>query len=111
MLSSGIVLPTIKCLLDKNIPNKSIHRSWKTPRHPLRHSPAVTFSLDGRHAITGSYDATIKLWNVADGTAVQTLTGQRGMVNTLAVSPRDGTLASGSSVGEIFLWEAEPGVS
>ena len=51
MLSSGIVLPTIKCLVDRNISNKSIHRSRKTPRHPLRHLPLAVESKLGEQAL------------------------------------------------------------
>src|SRR5262249_26530545 len=63
----------------------------------------------GPLVITGSADATLKLWRVRDGREMRSLSGHRGMVNAVAVSPKDGTIASGSRTGEVFLWETGTG--
>jgi WD40 repeat protein len=69
---------------------------------------AVAFVPGGR-VVTGSYDATLKLWRVADGSEITTLTGHQGMVETIAISPKTGTIASGSRTGELILWDSETG--
>jgi WD40 repeat protein len=56
----------------------------------------VAFSPDGALLATGSHDNTARLWNVATGQAVRTLTGHTGAVFGVAFSP-DGTLLATSS--------------
>jgi WD40 repeat protein len=65
--------------------------------------------VPGDRAVTGSYDGTLKLWHVSDGAEIATLTGHQGMVETIAVSPRDGSIASGSRTGELLLWDGKSG--
>ena len=36
---------------------------------------AVGFTPDGLRAVTGSYDKTLRLWNVADGALIKEMTG------------------------------------
>ncbi|RDK42792.1 hypothetical protein M752DRAFT_283417 [Aspergillus phoenicis ATCC 13157] len=50
----------------------------KTSANPTSHSDwvwSVAFSQDGHILASGSYDRTIKLWDTATGTELQTLTG------------------------------------
>jgi len=78
---------------------------------------SVAFSPDGRLLASGSWDNTIKLWDVATGSGVLTLSGT-GSVNSVAFSPDGRLLASGSCArwdgyfcveGEIKLWEVATG--
>jgi WD40 repeat protein len=55
----------------------------------------VAFSPDGRLLASGSADNTIKLWDVATGSEVRTLTGHTDDVNSVAFSPDGRLLASG----------------
>ena len=43
----------------------------------------------------GSFDETVKLWNVATGNVIATLEGHTDRVNSVAFSPDGTTLASG----------------
>ncbi|MGB0388296.1 MAG: protein kinase domain-containing protein [Ardenticatenaceae bacterium] len=45
---------------------------------------SVAFSPDGRFALSGSYDETVKLWDLADGRCVRTLCGHTESVTSVA---------------------------
>jgi len=70
---------------------------------------SVAFSPDGKLALSGSHDNTLRLWDVATGRELRTFTGHSGDVSSVAFSP-DGKLAlSGSDDQTLRLWEVETG--
>src|SRR5262249_12625704 len=69
----------------------------------------VGFTPDGLRAVTASNDNTLRLWQVADGSLVKTMKGHGDKVSALAVSSKDGTIASGDDSGEIRLWDGRTG--
>ena len=70
---------------------------------------AVAFSPDGTRLLSGSYDSTLRLWRVADGKALLTLTGHDFGVTSLAFTP-DGRRAVSASVDEtVRVWDLETG--
>jgi WD40 repeat protein/uncharacterized caspase-like protein len=67
---------------------------------------AVGFLPDGRRAVTGSFDKTVRLWDVTSGRMIgQPWTGHTDFIFALAVNPSNGTVATGSFDGEVRLWD------
>ena len=65
---------------------------------------SIVFSPDGRVLVSGSYDRTIRLWNIATGEQLGTLDGHTYSITSVAVSPDGSTIASGSFDGTVLLW-------
>ena len=80
----------------------------KTLKGHTTHVRSVAFSPDGKTLASGSYDKTIKLWNVASGKNTATLNGHTGWVISVAFSPDGKTLATGSTDGSVKLWDVAP---
>src|SRR5262249_46045712 len=47
---------------------------------------ACVVTLDGRRVVSGSYDGTLKVWDLDSGRALATLEGHAGGVNACAVT-------------------------
>ena len=71
---------------------------------------AVGFSPDSKLAASGSVDTTVRLWDVTEGAARQTLEGHSALVYTVAFSPDSKLVASGSADKTIRLWDATTGL-
>jgi len=66
---------------------------------------SVQLSADGRLALSGSWDKTIRLWEVATGRCLRTFSGHTASVTSVSLSV-DGRLAlSGSLDQTMRLWE------
>ncbi|KAG2742064.1 WD40 repeat-like protein [Suillus brevipes Sb2] len=72
---------------------------------------AVAVLPDRRRMVTGSYDKTLRIWDLETGVVLKKMEGHSRAVRALAVS-RDGQMiASGDSGGEIIAWHGETGES
>lgn len=69
---------------------------------------AVAWSPDGKHVVSGSRDHTLKVWNVAQGTELRTLSGHNHWVRAVARSP-DGRQVVSGSVNLMILWNVASG--
>ena len=69
----------------------------------------LSFTPDGAKLASGSFDKTIKVWQLDTGAALHTLTDRLKGVFALAVSPDGRLLASGSWDDTVELWNLETG--
>ncbi|XP_009380503.2 small ribosomal subunit protein RACK1z [Musa acuminata AAA Group] len=59
--------------------------------------------------VSGSWDRTVKVWNLTNCKLRCTLAGHAGSVNTVAVSPDGSLCASGGKDGVTLLWDLAEG--
>jgi serine/threonine protein kinase/WD40 repeat protein len=64
----------------------------------------LAMAPDGKHVATGSDDATIRWWNLADNTSV-VLAGHKGPLEMLAMSADGKHLASAGTDHDVWLWD------
>ena len=70
---------------------------------------SVAFSPDGKTLASGSWDQTVRIWNVNTEQLLHTLTGHTNEVLSVAFSPDGNTLVSASWDGTIRLWNPRNG--
>ena len=76
------------------------HTDWVT---------SLTFLSDGISLVSGSYDQSIKLWDMQTGGVVKTFHGHTGHVCSVSISANSSMIASGSDDRTIRLWDIETG--
>src|SRR5713226_5703762 len=93
--STKVAIPDF--VLDRTLKG---HSSWVT---------AVAFSADGQRLASGSWDQTVKFWDVPSGEKLGSLASKVKEVQTLAFS-RDGRwLATGVDDKTVRLWDVKTG--
>ena len=70
---------------------------------------AVAVTPDGRCAISGSSDKTLKVWDLESGAELRTLEGHSDWVNAVAVTPDGRRAISGSADKTLRVWYLESG--
>ena len=58
---------------------------------------------------TASFDGTVRLWNIDDGSCMKILSRHRDSVYSVAFSPSGDFLASGSLAGQLYIWNVQEG--
>jgi len=71
--------------------------------------PSLTFSPDGASLVSGSYDKTIKLWDIQTGGVVKTFQGHTNYVMSVSISPNCTMIASACLNKTIRLWDIQTG--
>jgi WD40 repeat protein/serine/threonine protein kinase len=70
---------------------------------------SVAMSPDGRYAISGSADNTLRLWELSTGKCIRTFEGHTSWVNSVAISPDGRYAISGSDDKTLRQWELSTG--
>ena len=70
---------------------------------------SVSLSADGKYALSGSHDKTLKLWDVSTGQCLRTFEGYSGDVNFVSLSADGKYALSGSHDDTLKLWEVSTG--
>lgn len=103
-------IPESKSVARSSVPSPL--PTW-SPLHTLKgHSDWVSslaITPDGETLISGSFDKSIKLWNLSTGTIIDTLSEHSKGVLTVTVSPNGQILGSGSFDETIKLWNLSTG--
>lgn len=87
----------------------------QTRRPVVRFSPhgavaSANLSPDGKLLVTGSWDHSAKIWDVASGRAIRKLDGgHEGYINTAEFSPDGSQVLTASDDGTARLWDAQSG--
>jgi WD40 repeat protein len=72
----------------------------------IRGNYHVDFSVDGRFAVSGGKNATIRLYDIEKGVLLRTFSGQREPVTSIAFRQDASMVAAGSSEGKVAIWDA-----
>ncbi|GAA6051900.1 hypothetical protein JCM3770_006565 [Rhodotorula araucariae] len=104
MAAAGLSLDWRKLFRDRWL----LERRWETGKPSWSwfegHSDSVyCVQFDERKIVSGSRDQTIRIWDVASGTAMATLRGHQGSV--LCLQYDDEVLISGSSDSRVVVWD------
>ena len=70
---------------------------------------SVAIFPDGRHALSGSADGTLKIWDLDTGAVVQTMTGHQGFITSVALFPGARLAVSASEDGTLRVWDVARG--
>jgi WD40 repeat protein len=71
---------------------------------------AAGFSADGRRLVTGSFDGTVRIWDLESMSEIHQLVGHEGSVAMVCFTPDQRRVVTASSDGTSRIWDATLGV-
>jgi len=72
-----------------------------------KHFQGLAFTIDGRHLLTVSNDATVRMWDARTCHEVSAYEWNIGRLLNIAISPDGLRAAAGSDKGQIVIWDLD----
>jgi len=69
----------------------------------------VSYAPDGRHALSTSYDMTVRLWDVGSGKEIQRFVGHTAWPYRAVLAPNGRVVLSGGDDRVLRIWDAQTG--
>ena len=76
------------------------------------HADRVTSSIitaDGKTLISGSWDGTVKIWDMVERRELRTLAGHEDSILSVALNPKEDVIASAGWDATIIIWDLKTG--
>jgi len=68
---------------------------------------SLAFSPDSRRIVTGSWDETVREWDVASGKELKSMSWKIGKISSLSYAPDGTRIAAGSTAGKVIIWDVD----
>ncbi|KAF9350163.1 hypothetical protein BGX34_001378 [Mortierella sp. NVP85] len=80
--------------------------TWDGHSHALT---SIVYSPDSKRVASGSWDRTVRIWDVVTGACLHVLNAHDDQVNSVAYSPQGDQIASASKDRTVKVWDVETG--
>ena len=110
----GFLVLLLELGIDATLAQSTNGQNWEVLRILSGHTGginSVTFSPDGKRALSGSgrYGDSLRLWDLATGQTLKTVTGKALQVTSVTFSPDGKRALWGSLDGTVRLWDLASG--
>ncbi|KAG7440719.1 cell division control protein 4 [Guyanagaster necrorhizus] len=103
----------VSAIRDEDLDTEDVSEAEENPYHRLHlegHDQAIrALAARGRTLVSGSYDCSVRVWDIVTGQCKCILTGHTGKVYSIVLDPKRNQAYSGSMDGTIRVWNLQTG--